>query len=377
MKAARTIVNAILCRAMDRLQGASQEQIETAFRLVRLTARALGLPGLTDVDSVFIVHLVTAVARGMLNTPYGHPLDFDCPLIVTLSVTAYCPFKCINCYSHSGEWGKDSESGGILESAVNELASSQIPIVVITGGEPLATPLTRPTVEALAGAGKLVLLSTNASVEGHIDLIERYPLRFGFIFPIWGRRDRHNKLRGARSFERIEKNLELLNSRGKSGDVLVVLSEADMGVFDDLEQLVQRFRISRLRVTRKTNVGRQGQSVLTPDSAFERDLRHRLRVLKPHVGTVLVDIPEFRRHPKKSILEMTLGIAPYASCAAGNWMMHLDSNGAAYSCFTFEPSGRTYQVAPGLTLSRQWQQLKSNRKHLSNSEVCIGEHYSR
>jgi MoaA/NifB/PqqE/SkfB family radical SAM enzyme len=376
VKLIREFVDSVLQRTLPHLQDASPEQIRTAYGFLSSVVKTLGIPMPRELDSRFVTNFASIVARALINTPYGRPLELDCPLVVTLSVTAFCPFSCTNCYSDSRNLLPDQRALDRTRLSIEKILLSQIPIVVITGGEPLSTPITRSCVAAAADAGKWVFVSTNASIENHLELIDRYSNNLVFVLPIWGRREQHNKLRGARSFERVERNLELLNSRGQRGHLFVVLSETDLGIFDEVDRLVRKFAIAHVRVVRKIGVGRQSRSAIELDSVIVQALRSRLRSLKPFVEWIMVDIPELRDHRNKSALQSILGIPSYTSCAAGRWMMHLDSSGGAYSCFSVEGTGAR-SVASGLTISEQWQQVKGEVQYLSKGEMCIGESASK
>ena len=87
---------------------------------------------------------------------------------------------------------------------------------------------------------------------------------------------------------------------------------------------------------------------------------------------VLVDIPELRCERRGAIMKTVLGIPHYSSCAAGNWMMHIDSNGSAYPCYTFESSKKAC-VDSTLSVEDQWRLIKGRRAELGNGDICVGE----
>jgi MoaA/NifB/PqqE/SkfB family radical SAM enzyme len=376
MRVVRQIATTLLDRGLPYLEDASPRTICNAYEYFRWIGLRWGLPLPEIVDARFLRNAVSMVARALIDTPYGHPLRFEFPLIITLSISDYCPFACTNCYSNSGHIFADEPATDGVEATFEKVANSTTPFVLITGGEPLASQRTHPGVLTLLKAGKWVLLSTNASIASYLDVAERYPSTFTFLLPIWGRRERHNELRGQRSFERVEQNLELLNRRGLHAYLLVVLGDADLGVFEDVLKLVQQFAVSAIRVNRKVHVGRHDNVGPEISDSFVFELRKQARELRRHVPFFFIDIPELRHHPSRTLVRSVLGIPQYESCAAGNWMMHIDSRGSAFPCYTFEPSGKC-RVPSNLSLFDQWQRVQEARTELGNGDICVGEAQSR
>jgi MoaA/NifB/PqqE/SkfB family radical SAM enzyme len=328
-----------------------------------------------EVDERFLRDFFYIVARAMIDTPYGQPLQFEYPLLATVAVSNYCPFACSNCYSNSDQSPTNENSNEAIRLVFEKVANCMTPLVFITGGEPLAARSTRPGVQKLLEAGKWVFISTNASIATYLDIAERHSTALQFVLPIWGKRERHDELRGYRSFERVEHNLELLNKRGLRGQLLVVLADDELSVFEDVSRLVRRFAISLIRVIRKVRVGRRDDSGPEISAGFVYALTRQVRLLRRHVP-VFIDIPELRRQPPGTLMQSIFGIPRYSSCAAGNWMMHIDGSGTAFPCYTFEPSGRC-RVSSTMSIFDQWRYIQQNRANLSNSDICVGEAQAR
>jgi MoaA/NifB/PqqE/SkfB family radical SAM enzyme len=372
MQLVRGVVNAMLSRGLPHLKEAPPETVRTAYEYLRRIGLRCGFPMPEELDDRFLRNAFSLVARAVINTPYGQPLQLESPLIITLSVSDYCPFACTNCYSNSGQTSTNERPADGVQPIFEKVADSTTPFVLITGGEPLATQSTRPGVLALLDAGKRVLISTNASIATYLDIAERYPTTLTFVLPIWGTRKRHDELRGHRSFERVEQNLELLNRRGLRGHLMVVLADDSFSVFEDVLRLVQKLEVSIVRVVRKIRVGRRDDIAIEVSSGFEQALRQRTRQLRRYVPHVLIDIPELRRRRPLKAIQSVLGIRDYGSCAAGRWMMHIDSRGAAFPCYTFEPSGR-HHVPSTLSIFDQWRLIQLASSDLGSGNICIGE----
>jgi MoaA/NifB/PqqE/SkfB family radical SAM enzyme len=372
MKLVRGVANTMIRRGLPHLEDASPETIRSAFQYLRWLAVRCGVPLPKEVDDRFLRNAVGIIGRAAIDTPYGHPLQFECPLIITLAVSDYCPFACTNCYSNSGRTSTSENAADGVHLIFEKVANSTTPFVLITGGEPLASQSTRPGVQALLDAGKWVQISTNASIASYIDIAERYPTTLNFVLPIWGRRERHNEIRGHQSFERVERNLGLLNKCGLRGQLLIVLADDDLGVFEDVSRLVQKFAVSLTRVIRKVKVGRRDEMGPEMSPRFAYALKRQARRLRRYLPFVLVDIPELRSRRRGTLMQSVVGIPRYESCAAGNWMMHIDSSGAAFPCYTFEASGRS-RVSSALSIFDQWRRVQLDRRDLGNGDICVGE----
>jgi MoaA/NifB/PqqE/SkfB family radical SAM enzyme len=311
---------------------------------------------------------IGTIARAIADTPYGQPLRFECPLIVTVAVSDYCPFACANCYSNAGAGFRATEQEA---ASFEKLAVSKTPLVLLTGGEPMAAAATRPGVLRLLDAGKVVFVSTNASIEGYVDLAARHPLLI-FILPIWGNRKGHDEQRGPRSFERVTQNLQRLKRVGRRGWILVVLNGTDLSALDEVMRLAEMYQISLVRITRKVRVGREDGNSPEVTTAFVRAVREAAARLKRFVPNVVVDLPETRTERGWAFITSALGIPHYRSCAAGNWMMHVDPGGNAYPCYTFE-GGTAARVPVMASVADQWRLVRARRSELSDGAVCVGE----
>ena len=97
-----------------------------------------------------------------------------------------------------------------------KVAATKTPIVIISGGEPLVADGLKECLKLLLDSGKFLFVSTNALVEDYLDLAQEHKENLRFILPVWGDRKRHNARRGINSFERVERNLTLLDWWDKS-----------------------------------------------------------------------------------------------------------------------------------------------------------------
>jgi MoaA/NifB/PqqE/SkfB family radical SAM enzyme len=368
----RSIANHALRDALEDLSNASEPTVERAYGWVRRIAVALGLPIPADVDAMVLRNLAQTVGGAIVATEYGAPLRFEQPLVATLAVSGYCPFACANCYANSLAALSTAAASNDTDNFVR-VASTKIPFVVLTGGEPLADPRLSTGLATLLDAGKMVYLATNASIDHYLPLAERYRRRLAFLFSIWGTRQRHNERRGENSFERVERNCRSLSAKGLRANLLVVLADNDLSVFADVRELLRSWQIASVRVIRKLEVGRLEAQRFEPTPDWLHHAQLEIAGLRAFCSTVVADIPELRRRQRRSsIAQRALGIPSFETCAAGAWMIHLESSGAAYPCYVFESSGST-RIPAGLSIDEQWLAVREARRSLPTSADCVGE----
>ena len=376
MRWVRSGLNAGLQALLPLLDRVPAEYVGRSFRGVHWVLARAGLPLPESIDPRLVRSTIRIVAESVVRTPYGQPLAFQEPLLVTLSSSTYCPFRCVNCYSNASAHGGTDAVPDAPRPWIDELAQSDVPFVFLTGGEPLADPRIEATAETLLAAGKWVYVSSNASIARLLALNRRYPHSLYFYLPLWGTPARHDELRGVGSYRRLCDNLRLLSDAGLAGNLLVPMSSADLGVIDTAAELAASHRISMVRINRKVSVGREGGDTVDATPAFLQALGRSLAPLKKRVDAVSLDLPETRRGARHPALLRALGIAAPRGCAAGSWMMHVDHRGHTYPCYAFEGSLSGTDATVG-SLRERWRGLQQDMAGLGYAHACIGEAHAR
>ena len=326
-------------------------------------------------DHRVLTDMIELITDALRRTPYGRPLEFEYPLIISVSASNYCPFACSNCYSNAGVSSAQGRTHDHLQIFA-KVAASKTPFVIVSGGEPLVAEGIEDCLKLLLDSGKLVFLSTNALLEKHLGLARQNDGRLIFILPVWGNRKRHNAKRGANSFERVEQNLAVLNAAGLKPHVLIVLSDTDFSVFEDVERLARSHRIEAVTISRRIDVGR----VETAPIEFSQDHWRQLQIwqkkLQWRVGLVVCDLPEMHGRKSSGRMQRMLGLPPHEGCSAGNWMMHIDDAGQGYPCFSFEGQ-RDQSVAAELPIVEQWKEIRGLRTRFPVGALCVAERSMR
>jgi MoaA/NifB/PqqE/SkfB family radical SAM enzyme len=373
MEWVRHVTNAIMRDGLAILETASPTVKRHAIDSIVKVLSPFQFALLQRSDNRALVDAVRIVAQAIVSTPYGRPLRYPAPLLITLGLSRFCPYSCSNCYSSSGQTRRHDAPEMHL-ALVERIAASPTPCVMISGGEPLALPNIREVLGLLIKAGKFVYLATNSSITPITDLISEHGAALFPLLSVWGTMEEHDRQRGAGSFERIERNLESLNERGYPGRLLIVLTSGDLAIFDSVDSLVAKHRVASVLITRKLEVGRSDGSRFELRPAIVGSIMDRTRSIRRYVRQVYLDVPELRtgNAGRPSWLRKTLGIPAHNDCSAGNWMMHLDFEGAAYPCYTFE--GSAEKGAPAhLTIAQQWAQIRRDCENAAGSPLCLGE----
>lgn len=371
MRIARNLVNSLFLRTSGLLSTLSSTEAADAFGILRSVADLAGCPQVKRMDRRVLTDMIELITDALHRTPYGRPLEFEYPLIISVSASKYCPFACSNCYSNAGVASARGQTRNRLQIFA-KVAASKTPFVIVSGGEPLVTEGIEDCLKLLLDSGKVVFLSTNALLEKHLGLARQNDGRLIFILPVWGNRKQHNAKRGANSFERVEQNLAVLNAAALKPHVLVVLSDTDFSVFEDVERLAHSYTIEAVTISRRIDVGR----VETAPVEFSNDHWHQLWIwqkkLQRRVGLVVCDLPEMHGRKSSGRMQRVLGLPPYEGCSAGNWMMHIDDAGQGYPCFSFEGQ-RDQSVAAELPIVAQWKEIRGLRARFPVGALCIAE----
>ena len=371
MRIVRSAVNAAFAAAATRLADLPASDVDRAFGVARTLAAAMGIPLRERLGPRGMNGWLQLLADALRRTPYGAPLEFEHPFVISLSATGFCPFACSNCYSGSGS-GKASSPVRDRMLIFEKVAASKTPTVIVSGGEPLVAENIGECLELLLEKGKLVFVSTNALVDGHVDLVRKYDGLLHFILPVWGDQKRHDALRGAHSLARVEKNLAVLNAAGQAPEILMVLTKIDSSMLEEVLRLVRVYNVDVVTMTRRIDVGRIEGTGLDVSAEGIRTIRHWRDVLRKHVRVVVCDLPEMREKSPDRWLNWLVGLPKRGGCSAGSWMMHIDDSGQGFPCFSLE--GRdNWASGRELSIAEQWMSVRTMRDRSSANALCMGE----
>jgi MoaA/NifB/PqqE/SkfB family radical SAM enzyme len=374
MRYLRLLANSILRGGLNALNGAPQPAMQRAIESVVRLLAPLDNTLLQEPHGAALIAGMRIVAEAIITTPYGQALKFPAPLLITVGPSSFCPYACSNCYSSSGREGQSPSHQRSL-AIFTRIAKSRSPFVMISGGEPLSMSNINAYIEMLLDARKFVYLATNASIRPLTSLLREHRSHLFVFLSLWGDQARHDQIRGSGSYDRLKRNLSTLNGFGLPGRLLVVLSDCDFSIFDAVDEIVRSSKVRTVIVLRKLSIGRYEKSAFAITTDFVARLRHRVNTIRPHVNELYFDIPEFRGlddAKRPSRFHNLLGIAAHDECSAGNWMMHLDADGGAFPCYSFE--GRSdIRCDSDLSIEDQWALVGAARRNIKARSACIGE----
>lgn len=248
--------------------------------------------------------------------------QLSAPVTVTWEVTRECNLQCVHCLSRSGHG-----EGPSLTSAseiICQLASSGVFQVNIGGGEPLVHPDIFAILERCVDRELVTCISTNGTL-----LTPHQARRLGDLdirvqVSLDGATSQTNDtIRGAGSFCRSLRALELLRSHVRCLTINVVLTRLNYAELDSLYGLASGFG-AKLRVSRLRPSGRG-----TASWQALRLERHQLLAFRHWLDrhpTVLTGDSFFFLGPRERAVN-ALGM-----CGAGTLTCSIDPDGNVYPC---------------------------------------------
>src|SRR5208282_3542751 len=299
MRAARSMFNSLFSTAAASITALPPSAVSQVYGMAESIANFVGRPLPERLAPGVLQGTLSLLSDALRRTPYGFPLEWAYPLAISLSSSSYCPFACSNCYSNSGvarERGQEHDRMQVFA----KVAATKTPIVIISGGEPLVADGLKECLKLLLDSGKFILISTNALVDSYLEVARENLGSLYFILPVWGDRKRHNARRGTNSFERVEKNLALLNTVGQKPYIFVVLPDHDLTIFEDVERLTQSHTVDTITIGRRIDAGRVEAAPLNFDPGHLRKIRCWQKRLQKHVRLVVCDLPGMK--DKKALL---------------------------------------------------------------------------
>ncbi|KXA90944.1 hypothetical protein AKJ57_03075 [candidate division MSBL1 archaeon SCGC-AAA259A05] len=131
------------------------------------------------------------------------PFTSYCPFLVVWNFTNACNLNCKHCYQKADRPTPDELTTEEALDAVDEMADAGLAYIAMSGGEPLMRDDFFEVVEKIGERDMGFSLATNGTMlsEERVEKLEKNDCLYAQI-SVDGRRDTHNDLRGADSFER-------------------------------------------------------------------------------------------------------------------------------------------------------------------------------
>ncbi len=267
--------------------------------------------------------------------PQAHPYSYSAPHLAAVEITTHCNLTCNYCYAHSGPHVNLYMSFNQVLHVFNELETLGIPILWITGGEPLLHPEIDRILKEAQERGFYVILATNgiplyknqkllSIVKNYVDEIQ--------IALDGAKRETHEFYRGYGTYDKVIWTIRnLTNDKNQHGTIIVVgttIGKRNLHELPDIIKLVDSLGADSWVYGALIPIGR-GKFIksegLSPNELVEAyhliiqgsKQANSVTVLKSLAGVTPLDPP-----PTK----------PTARCGAVNFQIQIHTNGDVYPC---------------------------------------------
>ena len=207
--------------------------------------------------------------------PDEFPIDFsERPYIVIWEVTQACDLACVHCrasaQSRRNPLELSTEEGKRL---IDEIAQMQVPVFVLTGGDPIKRPDLFELIEHARSVGVRVSLTPSATPLLTRDVIQRLKqsgLARLAVSLDGSYREVHDAFRGmSGSFDRTMEAIEWANEVGLPVQINTTFSRSNVGDFDNIAALMETKRIALWSVFFLVPTGRGRIAELLSADEFE------------------------------------------------------------------------------------------------------------
>lgn len=360
MRIARSLVNLLLLQLLKGSEPNYRKIDLTVLKVVSELMQGLGISNIELIKEPCFLDSMYLLAKSIIETPYGHPLKFSWPLVVSISVTDKCSFNCNYCYSDSVRYPDNPKT--ISLELIKKLIRTPIPHFLITGGEPMEYENIPQVINEILGAHKNLNLATNASLKKIEPLIQTYPGQLTVLVSVWGNEAVHDSLRGSGSFDRTIKRINYLSSVPAYCSLNCLISDPAMTCLDALEHIINPNNIYRIFITRAIETGRFPKSSIVWTDELVEELIVKCMYFEKRLGKKLfIAIPEVARFSKSSnwrkLYLRLIGLRLPETCGSGFWTMHVDASGECYPCFACETK-HSYGSLLNNSIEQIWQAIQ-------------------
>jgi len=179
-------------------------------------------------------------------------MDLSLPVGIVWIITGDCTLRCRHCL-HEGKNHSELERGGQLLVA-DAIVSAKPFIVILSGGEPVLSPVIVPVLRKLLPLVPRIIFTTNgllAERSDVLDLLKKWKQHVTIQVSIdGGDAAYHDALRGAGAFDAALGSLGTFSEDGLRTEINVTLTEKATGTLEGIFAIAERYRVERLRFGR-------------------------------------------------------------------------------------------------------------------------------
>jgi len=267
--------------------------------------------------------------------PLGHPYSYSAPHLAAVEITTHCNLSCNYCYANAGPHSKEYMNLAQIRHIFDELESLEIPILWITGGEPLLHPEIEEILKEAQNRGFYVIVATNGTPlyknEKLLNIVKKYVDEIQIDLD-GAKKETHEFYRGPNTFEKVIAVIkDLTKDKDRHRTMVVVgttIGKRNLNEIPEIIKLVDSLNADYWVYGALIPVGR-GRFVqwegLSPNDLVKvynlvlqgSKFAKKVTVLRSLAGVTPLDPPLER---------------PTARCGAVNFQIQIHTNGDVYPC---------------------------------------------
>ena len=267
--------------------------------------------------------------------PLGHPYSYSAPHLAAVEITTHCNLSCNYCYANSGPHSQMYMNLEQIKHVFDELEVMEIPILWITGGEPLLHPEIEKILKEAQNRGFYVIVATNGTPlyknERLLSIVKNYVDEIQIDLD-GARKETHEFYRGPGTYEKVIWSIKnLTKDKDKHRTMVAVgttLGKRNLNEIPEIIRLVDSLGADYWVYGALIPIGR-GKFIqwegLSPEDlvkAYKLILNgskfaKNVTVLKSLAGVTPLNPPLSK---------------PTARCGAVNFQIQIHTNGDVYPC---------------------------------------------
>jgi 12,18-didecarboxysiroheme deacetylase len=207
----------------------------------------------------------------------SHLLQFssDKRPVVVWNITRRCNLKCLHCYAHARNIPFDNELTTMEgKKLIDDLAGFGVPVLLISGGEPLARKDLPELAAYAVGKGMRAVISTNGTLitPQMADTLKKIGLSYVGI-SLDGMEEINDRFRGVKgAFKSALKGIENCKKAGIKVGLRFTINKINVGEIPDLFRLIEENDIPRICFYHLVYAGR-GSKLVEEDLSHEESRR--------------------------------------------------------------------------------------------------------
>jgi len=204
----------------------------------------------------------------------SHLLQFsaDKKPVVVWNVTRACNLKCVHCYAHASGAPADNElSTAEGKALIDDLADFGVPVILFSGGEPLARPDIFELLEHAVARGRRAVLSTNGTLLDTAAAANLASIGLSYVgISLDGTGDTNDRFRGVKgAFDQAMAGIEACQSAGIKVGLRYTITAHNLHDLPEIFRIMEQRKIPRVCFYHLVYSGRGGK-LSTADLTHEQ-----------------------------------------------------------------------------------------------------------